>query len=271
MEILHHSLPFAPWADPRSRRLPGILPLPQDDWLRIDEAFAGQMAERDRLIADHPEAVHALTPAARPAAEELLDHVLVLLAGAPGYHVGPEAVTRPDGIRVDLDHGAPLLTLGRLCQEDFCLMQRGDAHGVDGAGGEHLLTGAILCFPASWTLAEKIGRPLTAIHVPVAPYDADLARRVQRLFDAIRPGQGLWRQNALLYADAALHHPRSEAAPRERPVAEAPYLRSERQCLLRLPKTGAVVFSIHTYLLRTTDLTPEQAQALAEHPIGRAG
>nr|MDA3888584.1 DUF3445 domain-containing protein [Allgaiera sp.] len=79
------------------------------------------------------------------------------------------------------------------------------------------------------------------------------------------------RQNALLYADAALHHPRSEAAPRERPVGEAPYLRSERQCLLRLPKTGAVVFSIHTYLLRTTDLTPEQAQALAEHPIGRAG
>ncbi|GHE00257.1 hypothetical protein GCM10008024_11040 [Allgaiera indica] len=265
MEILHDSLPFAPWTDPRSRRLPGIQPLPTDDWLRVDEAFAGQMAERDRLIADRPEAVHALTPTARAAAGELLDQVLAELAKFPGYHLGSEAVTRPDGVAVVLDRSAPLRTLGRLCQEDFCLLQR-DEEG----GGEHVLTGAILCFPASWTLAEKIGRPLTAIHTPVVPYDADLARRVQRLFDAIRPGQGLWRQNALLYADAALHHPRSEAAPRERPVSEAPYLRSERQCLLRLPRTGAVVFSIHTYLLRTSDLTPEQAQALAEHPVERA-
>ena len=263
MTILQRSLPYAPWADPRARRLPGIQPLDPGDWLRVDDAFAGQMEERARLIAERPEAVHALTGRALAPAQELLEMVLAELAAIPGYSIGAQEVRRPDGVVTVLDRAAPLLTLGRLCQEDFCVLEQ------DGA--EHVLTGAILCFPASWTLAEKLGRPLTGIHIPVAAYDEDLARRVQRLFDAIRPGRGLWRQNALLYADAALFHPRREAAPRVRPVGEAPFLRSERQCLVRLPQTGAVVFSIHTYLLRIDDLTPEQAQALRDNPIGRAG
>jgi hypothetical protein len=52
-------------------------------------------------------------------------------------------------------------------------------------GDEHVLTAAVLCFPASWHLADKIGRPLTTIHVPVKVYDETLARRVQRLFDGV--------------------------------------------------------------------------------------
>jgi len=32
-------------------------------------------------------------------------------------------------------------------------------------------------------------------------------------------------------------------------IGSAPYLRSERQSILRLPDTGAVVFSIHTYVV----------------------
>lgn len=263
MAILQGSLPHAPWADPAARRLPGIQPMAPGDWLRVDDAFAGQLAERARLIAERREAVHALTPGAEPAAGELLDLVLAELAARPDYRIGAERVTRPDGMEVALDRAAPLITLGHLCQEDFCLLQRD--------GDEHVLTGAILCFPASWTLSEKLGRPLIGIHRPVAAYDDDLARRVQRLFDAIRPGRGLWRQNALLYADADLYHPRREAAPRVKPAGVAPYLRSERQSLMRLPGSGAVVFAIHTYLIRVEDLTPDQAQALKEHPIGRAG
>ncbi len=264
--ILHKRLPFAPWADPRTRRLPGIQPMAPGDWLRVDEAHAGQMAERDRLIAARPNAVHALMESARPAAEELLDRVLVETEALPGYRREGTRMRRPDGVEVELDRGAPLLTLGRLVQEDFCLLQRLDDAEEAGAG-EHVLTGAILCFPASWSLDEKFGRPLIGIHHNVPVYDADIARRVQRLFDAIRPEQGLWRANAFRYADAALHHPLREAAPRPKVAGVAPYLRSERQCLLRLPRSGAVVFSIHTYVLRLADLAPEQAESLAAHPV----
>lgn len=253
--ILQKHLPYTPWADPGMTRSPGIQPLETGDWLVMDEAYAGQMAERDRLIALVPEQVHALDPSALSAAQELLDLLLDDLARRPGFEVSADTAVRPDGVTVPIDRDAPLATAGRLVQEDLCLLQK--------RGAEHVLTGAILCFPASWTLAEKFLRPLIRIHRPVAPYDGDLAIRVQRLFDGLRPGRVLWRANAHLYADPALFHPRREAAPREASADVAPYLRSERQCLLRLPRSGAVVFSIHTYVLRRGDLTPRQQATLA--------
>ena len=257
--ILQSRLPFAVWMDPRTWRLPGILPVLGDDWLRVDDAFAAQMAERDRLIATDTAAVHAVLPQAAPAAEELLEVVMAKLARTPGYQIGTGHVLRPDGVSVPLDRTAPLLTLGRLVQEDLCVLER--------AGDEHALTGAILCFPASWTLAQKIGRPMTGIHVPVDPYDADVAKRVQRLFDAIRPEQALWRGNALIYDDPTLHQPRAEGVHRPRPEVGV-YLRSERQCLFRLPRTQAVVFTIHTYVVRIADLDPDARAGLA--PAGLA-
>ena len=255
--VLQSRLAFAPWVDPRHRRLPGIQPLDPAAWLVRDEAYAGQMAERDRLIAEAPEAVHALLPEAEPAARELYARVLAEELPRRGFGMGPEAVTRPDGLRVPLDPERPLLTLGRLVQQDLCLMQR--------RGAEHVLTGAILCFPAGWTLAQKIGRPLVRIHRPVPGYAPDLAARVQRLFDAIRPETPLWRVNVLAYPAPELFAPRHEGDP----LADTPrpWIRSERQCLVRLPASGAVVFSIHTVVVARSALTPDQAEAFARlHP-----
>ena len=217
-----------------------MLPCGAEDWIRRDEAFAGQMAERDWLIATLQPLVHALLPEGRAAAAELYVAVLDLLARREGYVVGPDRVRRPDGVEVVLDVTAPLVTLGRLVQEDLCLMEK--------QGDESVLTGAILCFPASWTLAQKIGKPMTGIHRPVHHYDAEIARRVQRLFDMVRLGQPLERYNALVYDDPTLFQPRLEFDKRPYAV-ERLYMRSERQCILRLPQTGAVVFSIHTHLV----------------------
>mgnify|MGYP006168491181 CR=1 FL=1 len=80
--ILQSRLPFASWMDPKLARLPGILPIEGEDWLRVDDAFAGQMAERDRLIAGHLDPVHALLPDAISAADELLEMVLARLSGS---------------------------------------------------------------------------------------------------------------------------------------------------------------------------------------------
>ncbi len=253
--VFQSRLPFLPWMDPRTARLPGILPVEAEDWLRVDDAFAGQMALRDRLIAGSAAQVHTLLPQGQAAAEELLARVLSELARVPDYAVGAGKVRRPDGVEVALDPGQPLLTLGRLVQEDLCLLQE------DGA--EHVLTGAILCFPASWTLAQKIGRPLLAIHAPVPAYDAGLARRVQRLFDAIRPEQPLWRMNYLTYDDPTLHQPRREGERRPRPEGHV-FVRCERQVLLRLPQTRAVVFSIHTYVVKSDTLTADELSRLRE-------
>jgi hypothetical protein len=238
-QTLQKKLPYDP-LDPRP--LPGVQPLALNDWLLVDEAFAGQMAERTRLLKDHRSVVLALDETARPAAEELLELVLQqAYAGAQGR------VVRPDGVAVEIDRTDPLGTLGHLVQEDLCILQK---HGA-----EHVLTGAVLCFPASWTLAEKFMRPLIGIHDPVASYDAPMASRVQRLFDGVQVGRPLWRFNALWYADAALHQPRSIHNRRvERSALQADFLRSERQCILRLPVSEAVVFSIHTYVVARQDV-----------------
>jgi dimethylamine monooxygenase subunit A len=261
MTPLHARLPAAPWTQPHTRRMPGTQPLDMADWLRVDEAYGPQMALRDHLIATHEAEVHAVLPQARAAADELYAMVLPRLP-ALGFALGDGQAQRPDGISVPLDPLRPLLTLGRLLQNDFCLMQQDVA-------GDYVLTGAILCFPAGWRLDEKLGRPMLRIHLPVAKYTEDVARRVQRLMEAIRPEAPLWRMNAH-HSRAPLFNPLSEAVPKDMAEAAMPWVRSERQCLLRLPVTGAVVFSIHTYVVRLEDLTADQAAALAAYPVHRS-
>lgn len=258
--VLQSRLPSEPWTSPAQRRLPGIQPLDMADWLHVDEAFAGQMALRDGLLATRRAEVLAQEPGAERAAAEVLHLVLDHLGD--GYRRDGDDVLRPDGVRVTLDRADPLASAARLVQEDLCILEKPPG------GAEHLLTAAALCFPANWTLAEKIGRPLGAIHIPVESYTDDMARRVQRLFDAIRPARPLWRQNALLHPDATLFAPAPERRARHVPDAPPRFLRSERQVLIRLPESGAVLFSIHTYMVPVEALPPEALSLLEVKPVG---
>lgn len=188
-------------------------------WLRRDDAYAAQLAEKARLIGWSRDKVTAILPEARESVDELCDVVLAELG-------------------VDGDRSDPWLTLSSLVQEDLCILQK--------QGDEHRMTAALLCFPAAWTLAEKLGRPLTGIHAPVAPYDDQIALRVQRMFDGVQVGRPMMRANLLRYDRPDLFQPHTETAPRPVGRPDSPYERSERQCVLRLPRTNAVVFSIHT-------------------------
>lgn len=238
-EILQSEIP----ADMRHQwDLPGVRPLAEPS-LRVDDAYADQMEHRRHLLALQSEAVHFMDPAAEPACNEVLDEALMFLPSL-GFDITAGSVTGPDGIVTPLDRNAPLSTLGHMVQEDICIMEK--------RGPEHVLTAAVLCFPASWRLAEKAGRPLAAIHAPVEEYDEALARRVQRLFDGVQVGRPLWRFNRLWYQDPELFQPRSAEEPRRDDPGEgaARYVRAERQCIVRLPRTRACVFSIHTYVAR---------------------
>lgn len=237
--ILQKSIPY----DTESQRpLPGVAPLDMADWLITDSAFAAQMNERERLLTSRRAEVVAVTERGRMAADELLNFVLDWLTKfAPGYGVSGAGMVRPDGVTIPLDRSDPMGTLGHLVQEDLCLLEK--------QGDEHVLTAAVICFPASWRLSDKIGKPLTTIHDPVPDYDAPLARRVQRLFDGVREGRPLWRFNVLRYAEPDLFQPLAREAPRtEASAGDYPFIRSERQCVVRLPETRACVFSIHSYV-----------------------
>ena len=239
-EILQKKIPYDV---SEHKKLPGMLPLAADGWLIEDEAYAAQLAERDRLLQDTPDKVFAEVGASAEAKQEVLDEILAQLRRRPSYRVAAGEVRRPDGVIVPLS-GDPMRTAARLVQEDLCLHER--------RGDEHALTAAVMCFPASWTLHEKIGRPLSAVHRPVAEYDVDVAKRVQRLFDGIKAGRPMWRFNVLEYVRPDLFQPRSETYPRssDEDYGQGAYLRSEHQALVRLPRTGAVLFAIHTCLIK---------------------
>jgi dimethylamine monooxygenase subunit A len=259
--IRHRPFLDGPW-----RLAMGLKTLDPGAWIEIDERFLDQLAERRRLLAEHKQEVVAALPESHAGQQELLE---LLLEQLPGRF--PEHYRRQDGVienritgeRFALaawDH-APLELAGRLVQEDLCLMQRGEAG--------YRLVAAVLCFPAHWRLADKLGRPLEAIHGPVPGFGERLAAPVDRFFAGIQVERPVWRVNWSLVDTPTLFlppehrgHPKPVSAER---AGEQLWLRVERQTLRRLPRSGDVVFSIHTHVDPLGDAvdSAEAARALA--------
>lgn len=221
----------------------GLNALDPADWLWRDAHFADEIAERQALLAQHRDQVLAMLPEAAPAVAELVAMVEAHLGLAPVPEAG-------------------LAALAGLAQEDFCLMQA----QPDSA---YALTAALLCFPAHWRLAEKLGRRLSEIHAPVPGFNQRLGAPADRFFTNLRAERPVWRANWSVVESPALFHPQPRE-PRADLTAENAgrllWLRVERQTLRRLPQSGAVVFTIRTLVPQLGELvaTPGIAAALAE-------
>ena len=252
-EICQKEIKIAAWMEPKFSRLPGLNPLEIDDWLFSDDVFPEQMEYRDYLIANKKDVVFQCLSGSKAACEELLANIVRHLQ-AKGYVKTRSGLIRPDGIEVNLFNDHPLLTAGRLTQHDLCVMELQD--------DEHVLTAACLCFPSSWSLSEKIGKPLIKIHEPVPSYDEDLARRVQRLFDVIRVDHPMFRVNTLIYSDPNLHQPRTMSTRRSISKNDKLWVRSEFQSLIRLRVSKAVIFGIHNTIIPLQNLSTLQQKQL---------
>jgi hypothetical protein len=227
----------------------GLNALDPADWLWVDHRFAAETAARTALIAERPDEVHAMLPGAEHAAKELLATVRDHLARHhPAHPPTAGAVDEP-----------PLLALGRMAQEDFCLMQRRP-------DGQYALTAAILCFPSHWHLREKLGRPMAEIHAPVPGFNARLGGPADRFLASLQVERPVWRANWTLVESPELFHPQPretlEGLSREN-AGELLWLRVERQTLRRLPETKAVVFTIRTLVEPLDAIAREPAVAEA--------
>ena len=237
--ILQKQIPY----DTTYPNLPGTRPISPDEWIICDDAFSQQMALRDKLIETKKDKVLAISDEAQEAAVELLEMTLDFCVSKLGYKKNVNKIIRPDKVSVEIDLNDPMTVLGRLVQNDFCILQKKD--------NEHVLTAAALCFPASWSLEEKFLKPLIDIHIPVKAYDDNIAKRVQRLFDGLQINRPVWRFKALYYEDPNLFQPRSVNQPRRKPAPnKVKYFRSERQTIIKLPESGAIIFGIHTFVVR---------------------
>lgn len=206
----------------------GLARIDEADWLLPDEHRSAQLAIRRSLVASRRDAVVATVGDVAPASAEVLDAVLAW-----------ERVHRPDLAEVPVDDEEPLVAAGLRVQEDLVVMVP--------RGGRYHLDAAIVCFPSHWRLGDKVGGSAADVHGPVPGYEAELAERVDRFLDRIRPGVLVARRNWSVHGSDELYAPVPPASPPPIEVDRVPlalWLRSERQTLRRLPESGAVLFTI---------------------------
>jgi hypothetical protein len=207
----------------------GLSRIEEASWLLPDERRTAELAERADLLDRARDDVFATLPGTEAASAELLELVLAW----ERTHAS-DLADRPV---VASQH--PLEAAGRRTQEDLVLMVPHD-------DGYHL-DAAVLCFPSHWRLLDKLGGSATAIHGPVPGYPLELAEKVDRFLDRLRPGVIVARRNWSVHGDDALHAPEPPTDPAPLGVDEVAgslWLRSERQTLRRLPASGVIVFTI---------------------------
>ncbi|MCU0268252.1 MAG: DUF3445 domain-containing protein [Acidimicrobiales bacterium] len=237
----------------------GVHPLELDRWLVVDDRRDADLALKAALSRDHHVEVVAALAGTEAAGAETLGLVRDWLTR---HH--PELGADPAGVLADARRDRhPLETAGLLVQEDLCLL---GPPAPDGTGGD-VLTAAAVWFPSHWRIADKIGRPLAAVHAPVGHYAEELERKVDTFVTRLRPERPVWRRNLSIHSHDDLFRPEPHEAPEsyEGRGIEGVWLRSEYQTLRRLPTTGAVLFTIRTQVCPAAALTavPHVASALA--------
>ncbi len=157
--------------------------------------------------------------------------------------------------------------LGRVWEPDFVLLRPGEG------GGFRVVAGAV-CFPTAWALGEKLGHSLTETHEPVPGLNAALGARIDLALARLAPGTAWERENWGLARDGERNH--HTARPRRRLdetiTREEVWLRVEQQCLLKLARTGGVLFGIRLVITPLAQVLKEPAgveglrRALASMP-----
>jgi hypothetical protein len=194
----------------------GLVRLPDSGWLDP----APDLAARNAAFDAHPDSV-AVLPEAAPAIAEL----------AAMWKVA-------DG---------KLETCARSVWEDLCVMVQ------DAPGRSFRLCAAAVAFPTDWRIAEKMGRAVHEVHQPIHDYAEQLASPVDRFMDGLRPGSVFGRTNAFVVASGDLRYmptlPPSERFTDVTPenASETLFVRCERETLIRLPQSGAILFTIGIY------------------------
>ncbi|KAL2754203.1 hypothetical protein ACRALDRAFT_2124959, partial [Sodiomyces alcalophilus JCM 7366] len=253
----------------------GLRAIHHDDWIELDSQFPKFHAEKARRIIDRGEKCTMTAPEAYPAAVELLEELARYL---PDRY--PTLFRRTEtGLLVNLWSGesfdvttrplreGPITICTRLVQDDLAIMVKRED------GQYYLLSGSIL-LPGFWRLGDKFGMALSQIHATgnVPQFHEKLEAGMGKFFARLRPGELYARHNYFMQVDDGLgwsHSIGSEDAPEESrgwKVVKEPeggrsvedmWFRSERQTLRRLPRTGAVVFTIRTYFHPMTEVARE--------------
>ncbi len=165
------------------------------------------------------------------------------------------------------DGRAGLSALAARWEPDFLLLKAD-------AGGEVRLLGGAVCFPSSWSPAEKLGCTVDEIHSPVPTVNDELGARIRTFLTRLPPGSVFERENWGLAAVPELNmhpHRRLPRLTADTPL-ERVTLRLEEQAFCALPQSGGVLFLIRltvhplVALLADTEIRAGFVRQLATMP-----
>ncbi|MEL7208595.1 MAG: DUF3445 domain-containing protein, partial [Actinomycetota bacterium] len=202
------------------------------DWLQRDAGLEGELAAKEELLRERRGEVVAVDEA-DPGRERAEAATLSLVEAWLEAHD-----PRPDPPRRLVEGDNRLEAAARSLAEDLCLMRV--------RAGPPTLVSAVVCSPSYWRLADKIGRPMAAIHRPVPGYGEELGSRPDRLLEGLDGDRIVVRRNWMVHEGGERFSPeRPPAGPV--PTSEVPdrlWLRSERQTLRSVPGSDHVLFTI---------------------------
>lgn len=193
------------------------------------------LAQRARWLDEPPGRCAAVTTRARPLLLELA------------------ALTR-DWLGIDVPESSDDLTLcqalGRQLEPDFLLLQ-------PDVGGAIRLDAACICFPSSWSLAEKIGQSVESIHGAVPRLNAQAGTPIQQFLERLQPGPAWRRANWGLGRSPEWNQHSDRDLPRLDATVTAGevWLRVEHQAFVRLTGHG-VLFGIRLSVHPLAELLP---------------
>jgi dimethylamine monooxygenase subunit A len=156
--------------------------------------------------------------------------------------------------RIGNSASATMTNLGAAWEPDLLILQS------PSPTSQPILLAGCVCFPSSWALEEKIGRPLDAIHAPVPTLNDQFANPVQQFLARIKPGVSWERINWGLSRSPELNQHPSRNLPRldSAVTLEQVWFRAEYQSLIALAKTGGVLFGIRLVIEPLTKLRSDQ-------------
>lgn len=233
--------------DPDTILQMGLSPISHRQWIEpFDARVYQQFADhKHAILAKQPNAI-LVDPTAVPALKEWY--------GALKHHLkhNHSGVVSECGISVDgavPQNGFELLEkITHWVPDDMCILLEDEA-------GEYRLQAASVLSPSLWDPALKFRQTLAFIHESVPRFERQLMPRMNRFFRHIKADRPVVRYNwAVQRGDVLYRVPERVAS--ETDTGTAPlFYRVERQSLLRLPNTNAVVFIIRTLL---TEMTQEK-------------
>ncbi|GMG25173.1 unnamed protein product [Ambrosiozyma monospora] len=269
--------PFRPFKNKKYNMTMATRRLDPEEFFVLERTYLNRINLKKKILKERPQNHMICHESAVPALREIYDTTFgFLLKRFPMYFEtiddGKTFHNKITGDKFPMDNlklsvDELLVNVALNTEEDFLFMLKNSDDPE--FSHEYMLRGTVTCFPAGFDPVAKSNLPLTRIHEPVPHYKTKLQTSMNKFFTRLQPYEFIVRNNWSIQSHTKLsalsgnHGSKNDKEEDIIPLNvneldfNKVFLRVEKQCFTRLPKTGAIFMLIRTY---TTPLSKIRAE-----------